>query len=535
MYRNAIFLRRKRDATSRFHKQPTPFVVSLEDDSVRNSGRWISMSNSKDVILIGAGVLSTTFGTLLKNVEPNWNIKLYERMDRPGLESSYDDSNAGTGHAALCELNYTVEQPDGSVDIEKAKQINEQFEISKQFWSHLVKNNVIKDPRDFIHPLPHLSFVAGVNNVNFLKKRYETLKQHPMFETIEYSEDHDQIAKWIPLMMKDRNSASPIAASKIDHGTDVNFGELTRQLAHNLENSDAVDVHYRHEVLDFNRRNDGKWEVKIRNLETNKVDVQSADYIFIGAGGWAIPLLQKTGIPESKHLGGFPISGAFLVCNKPEVVEQHDAKVYGKEPPGTPPMTVPHLDKRYLGGQKSLLFGPFAAIGPKFLKNGSNLDLFKSVKPNNFITLLASAVKNVPLLKYSVQQVLQKKEDRMRELRRFIPDAKDEDWDLHIAGKRVQVIKDTKEEGRGFIQFGTEVVNSEDHSVIALLGESPGASTSVSVALEVLEKNFPEYAKDWEPKIKKMIPSYGESLINDHELMKKIRKETDKALKLDQK
>ena len=217
------------------------------------------------------------------------------------------------------------------------------------------------------------------------------------------------------------------------------------------------------------------------------------------------------------------------------MVEQHDAKVYGKEPPGTPPMTVPHLDKRYLGGQKSLLFGPFAAIGPKFLKNGSNLDLFKSVKPNNFITLLASAVKNVPLLKYSVQQVLQKKEDRMRELRRFIPDAKDEDWDLHIAGKRVQVIKDTKEEGRGFIQFGTEVVNSEDHSVIALLGESPGASTSVSVALEVLEKNFPEYAKDWEPKIKKMIPSYGESLINDHELMKKIRKETDKALKLDQK
>ena len=151
-------------------------------------------------------------------------------------------------------------------------------------------------------------------------------------------------------------------------------------------------------------------------------------------------------------------------------------------------MTVPHLDTRYIDGERTLLFGPFANIGPKFLRNGSNLDLFKSVKPYNITTLLASAVKNLPLIKYSIDQVLMTKEGCMNHLRTFYPEARDEDWQLYTAGKRVQVIKDTKEHGKGFIQFGTEVVNSKDHSVIALLGESPGASTSVSVALVFREK-----------------------------------------------
>ena len=147
------------------------------------------MAESKDVILIGAGVLSTTFGSMLNELEPNWNIKLYERMDRPGLESSNERHNAGTGHVALCELNYTVQQPDGSIDIDKAKEINEEFEISKQFWAHLVKAGHIENPREFINPLPHISFVRGVNNKEFLKKRYEAMKQSPMFDNIEYTED----------------------------------------------------------------------------------------------------------------------------------------------------------------------------------------------------------------------------------------------------------------------------------------------------------------------------------------------------------
>lgn len=492
------------------------------------------MANSqpKDVILIGAGVLSTTFGSMLKELEPNWNIKLYERMDRPALESSNERHNAGTGHAALCELNYTVEQPDGSIDIEKAKKINEEFEISKQFWGHLVKSGSIDNPREFINPLPHISFVRGVNNQKFLKKRYEAMKDFPMFDNIEYTEDIETLRKWVPLMMEGRVDDGKMAASKIDEGTDVNFGELTRKMTKNIEAHPNAEVHFNHEVLDFNRLKDGKWEVKIRNRATGQVQTQVTDYVFIGAGGAAIPLLQKTGIPESKHLGGFPITGQFLACTNPQVIEQHDAKVYGKEPPGTPPMTVPHLDARYIDGQRTLLFGPFANVGPKFLKNGSNLDLFKSIKPHNITTMLAAAVKNLPLLKYSFDQIIMTKEGCMNHLRTFYPEARDEDWELYTAGKRVQVIKDTKEHGKGFIQFGTEVVNSQDHTVIALLGESPGASTSVSVALEVLERNFPEYADDWKPKVKEMIPSYGESLITDVDLMRKTRRQTSKDLEL---
>ncbi len=488
----------------------------------------------KDVILIGAGILSTTFGSFLKNIEPDWNIKLFERLEQPAIESSNEKNNAGTGHAALCELNYTVEQEDGSIDVERAKEINEQFEISKQFWSYLVKSKAIENPQEFIRPLPHISFVMGIRNVDFLKRRYDALKSLPMFEGLTYTEDHKVLAEWMPLMMKGRNSNEPLAASKIDEGTDVNFGELTRKLVKNIEKHENAQVHFRHEVVDFKQLSNSKWEVKVRNLETGKVETHVADYIFIGAGGHAIPLLQKTKIPESRHLGGFPISGAFLVCNNPKVVSEHNAKVYGKEPPGTPPMTVPHLDRRYIQGKESLLFGPFAAIGPKFLKNGSNLDLFKSINTSNVVTMLSSGVKNLSLVKYSIQQVLQRKEDRMKELRRFVPDAKNEDWDIHIAGKRVQVIKDTEEHGRGFIQFGTEVVNSEDHTVIALLGESPGASTSVSVALEVIEKNFPQYMDKWESKIKEIIPSYGESLIEDTALLKKTRKQTAEALELNQ-
>lgn len=353
-----------------------------------------------------------------------------------------------------------------------------------------------------------------------------------MFDNIEYTEDIEEMRKWIPLMMQGHSASDIMAASKINEGTDVNFGELTRKMAANLEKDPHVEVQYHHEVLDFNQRNDGKWEVHIRNVNTGETQTQLADYVFIGAGGAAIPLLQKTGIPESKHLGGFPITGQFLTCTNPNVIEEHGAKVYGKEPPGTPPMTVPHLDTRFINGQKTLLFGPFASIGPKFLKYGSNLDLFKSVKPYNITTLLAAAAKNLPLLKYSFDQILMTKEGCMNHLRTFYPEARDEDWQLYTAGKRVQVIKDTEEYGKGFIQFGTEVVNSEDHSVIALLGESPGASTSVSVALEVLEKNFSEYKNDWEPKIKKMIPSYGKSLIDDVDLMRKTRRQTSKDLEL---
>ncbi|WP_373893682.1 malate dehydrogenase (quinone) [Virgibacillus sp. CBA3643] len=494
--------------------------------------KTMNEKKNKDVILIGAGIMSTTLGTFLQKLEPNWNIKLFEKLDGAGKESTNEWNNAGTGHAALCELNYTVEKEDGSIDASKAVEINEQFEISKQFWSYLVKSEEIQNPQAFIRALPHISFVQGEENVDFLRKRFEALSNLPMFKGMEFTDSPGELAKWVPLVTEGRSPEVPIAGTKVDSGTDVNFGELTRKLANNLEKEDNIAIHYNSTVTEFHRLNDGKWEVTVRNFKENTLESHIADFVFIGAGGNAIPLLQKTKIPESKQIGGFPISGAFLVCSNPEVVEQHEAKVYGKEPPGTPPMTVPHLDRRYNGDKDSLLFGPFAAIGPKFLKYGSNLDFFNSINPNNVLTMLAAGMKNIPLVKYSIQQMLMQKEDRMQELRKFIPEASDEDWELHIAGKRVQIIKDTDHSGRGYIQFGTEIVQSEDNSMVALLGESPGASTSVPIMLNLLRGNFPEYMETWKPKIKEMIPSFEESLAENTQLLEEVQKSSSHYLAL---
>lgn len=486
----------------------------------------------KNVILIGAGIMSATLGTLLKKLEPNWNIKLFEKLDQAGKESSNEWNNAGTGHEAFCELNYTVEKKDGSIDISKAIEINEQFQISKQFWSYLVTENEIDTPQEFIRPLPHVSFVEGKDNVNFLRKRFNAMSIHPMFETMEYSESRQELANWIPLMMENRKAEGLVAGTRVNSGTDVNFGELTRKLINNLENKYHTDICYNNEVLDIKRTAGGSWEVKVRNYIDDTLEIHVADFVFIGAGGGSIPLLQKTNIPESKYLGGFPISGEFLICTNPEIVNQHHAKVYGKEPVGTPPMTVPHLDRRHIENENILLFGPFAGFGPKFLKNGSNADLFKSIKPNNILTLLVAGVKNFSLVKYSIKQMLLSKEDKMEKLRSFIPNAQETDWELIVAGKRVQVIKDMESRGRGVIQFGTEIVNSDDHTLVALLGESPGASTSVAVMLDVLKGNFPQHFKYWKPIIKEMIPSFDESLANNTTLLKSVRDLTSRTLGL---
>lgn len=484
-----------------------------------------------DVVLIGAGIMSATLGSLLKELAPDWEITLFEKLECAGEESSNEWNNAGTGHAALCELNYTVEKPDGSIDISKAIKINEQFHISKQFWAYLVEKNLIEDPRDFIVPLPHLSFVTGKDDVAFLKKRYDALREIPLFEGMEYSEDPEKIAEWVPVMMENRNLNEPIAATKIDSGTDVNFGALTRILIDHLKNQ-HVHIHYGHEVVDLKRTSDGLWELKIRNINNGEIIYHQAKFVFIGAGGGSLPLLQKTGIPESKHIGGFPVSGLFLVCNNEELIEKHHAKVYGKAKVGAPPMSVPHLDTRFIDNKKTLLFGPFAGFSPKFLKTGSNLDLFRSIKADNLFTMLAAGAKNLSLTKYLIEQLMLSKEQRIDELREFIPDAKIEDWDTVVAGQRVQVIKDTETGGKGTLQFGTEVISAEDGSVAALLGASPGASTAVNVMLEVLERCFPEQFKTWEGKIKEMIPTYGLSLMENKELLNKVKQSTAEVLRL---
>lgn len=490
-----------------------------------------NIENKTDVILIGAGVMSATLGSLLKELAPQWKIRVFERLERAGEESSNEWNNAGTGHSALCELNYTTEEPDGSIDISKALKINEQFQISRQFWSYLVNHSLIQNPQEFIRPIPHMSLVQGETDVAFLRKRFAALSNNPLFKGMEFSDDPKTLREWIPLIMDGRTSNEPIAATKTDFGTDVNFGNLTRMLFEHLERQN-VEVNYRHSVDDIRRTSDGLWQLKVRHMGTDGVEYHSARFVFIGGGGGSLPLLQKTGIPESKHIGGFPVSGLFMVCNNPDIVEQHHAKVYGKAKVGAPPMSVPHLDTRYIDGKKSLLFGPFAGFSPKFLKTGSYLDLITSVKPNNVITMLAAGVKEMSLTKYLMQQVALSNEQRMEELREFIPTAKSDDWDVVVAGQRVQVIKDTEAGGRGTLQFGTEVVSSADGSVAALLGASPGASTAVHVMLEVLERCFGEYMNDWEAKIREMIPSFGVSLVEHLDLYEEIHASTSETLGL---
>ena len=497
-------------------------IILLGSCTDKNS----SDSETVDVVLVGGGIMSVTLGTMLKELDPNISIAAYEKLDAVGLESSAAWNNAGTGHSALCELNYTPELSDGSIDIHKAVEINESFEISKEFWSYLVTAQKIGPPNSFINPTPHMSFVTGADNVAYLKKRFLALQKAPLFTGMEFSDDQQQIKQWIPLVMNGRDASQKVAATKIDIGTDVNYGALTQELTSNLVKSSKTFLKVNHEVTNFKRNTDGTWRVYVKDLATKKTKTINAKFVFIGAGGATLPLLEKTHIPEAKGYGGFPVSGEWLVCNNPEIIAQHQAKVYGKASVGSPPMSVPHLDTRIINGKKELLFGPFAGFSPKFLKNGAWTDLPESFNFYNIRPMMEAGLDNVPLTKYLVEQVVLTPEQRLEALREYFPKAKMEDWDLKVAGQRVQVIKIDESTQGGILQFGTEVVTASDGSVAALLGASPGASTSVSIMLKVIEQCYKEQLKtpEWQAKIKEMIPSYGQKLSDNIPLANAIRK-----------
>lgn len=488
-------------------------------------------ASSADVVLIGGGVMSATLGAFLRQLQPDWSISIFERLDNVAEESSDAWNNAGTGHSALCELNYTPQQADGHVDISKAVVVNEAFQVSRQFWSYLAETGIVANPRDFITPVPHMSFVWGEANTEFLRKRYEALSQHPLFEGMEYSEDPAQLAQWMPLVMKARKPGQKLAVTRSLNGTDVNFGALTRLLFGYLASTPACTLHTRHEVLDLKKEPDDLWHVKVQDLRQNTQRTVKAKFVFVGGGGGALPLLQKSGIPEARGVGGFPVSGQFLRCKNPDIISQHHAKVYGKASVGAPPMSVPHLDTRVINGQRALLFGPYAGFSTRFLKQGSLMDLPKSINGGNLGAMLAVAKDNWPLTRYLIQQVMQSNDERMNALRDFVPDAKPEDWELVTAGQRVQVIKKDAKKG-GVLQFGTEVVASKDGSIAALLGASPGASTAAPIMLTVLEKCFGGKLAEWEPKLKAMVPSYGQKLSDNLDLCKTLRDKTTQTLKL---
>lgn len=483
-----------------------------------------------DVLLVGGGVMSATLGTLLKRLDPSLNMAMVERLNRVAHESTDGWNNAGTGHAGYCELNYTP-QGDNGVEIDRALTINANFEISLQLWTSLVGEGGLPEPTNFINTTPHLSFVWGEDNVAFLRERFEKLSAHHLFKDMEYSEDHEVLREWMPLVMEGRDPAEKVAATRVNYGADVDFGSLTRNMVANLEQNDNFELILNHEVDEFKKLDNG-WRVTLNSRDGDNPRQVQAKFVFLGAGGGALPLLQASGIPEANGYGGFPVSGQWLVCKDPEIVKQHHAKVYGKAAIGAPPMSVPHLDTRIINGEPALLFGPFAGFTMRFLKKGSKLDLLKSVSPSNLMPMMSVGLHNMDLTKYLINEVRQSHSERVASLRDYFPSCKDEDWTLAAAGQRVQIIK-KDEQGKGKLEFGTELVAAEDGSIAALLGASPGASVAAQAMIEVLERCFSEKMESgWSERLKELIPSYGQSLVDDGELLTKVREKTLDTLQL---
>ncbi|MDO4254264.1 MAG: malate:quinone oxidoreductase [Kocuria sp.] len=483
-----------------------------------------TITESTDVLLIGGGIMSATLGALLTELEPSWNIMLVERLDGIGKESSAVWNNAGTGHAALCELNYAPLNPDGTVGTSKAVAINEQFQVSRQFWATMVEEGKLGTASGFINPVPHMSMVFNDDHVRYLKARYEAFKQHKLFERMEYSEDRDQLASWAPLTMRGRGTQS-VAATFSPEGTDVNFGELTKRLVSHMQ-SRGSQVRTGTQVTNLTKQSDGTWVAQTKNrLDSEDTREIRAKFVFVGAGGGALPLLQKSGIAEIKGFGGFPVSGLWLRNTNPEIATQHNAKVYGQASVGAPPMSVPHLDTRYENGSKSLLFGPYAGFKPNFLKQGSLFDLPRSIKTDNVYPMSRAGLSNTSLVKYLISELFKSKAQRVQYLQQYYPTADGNDWELVHAGQRVQVMRKDRDKG-GVLQFGTELITASDGSIAGLLGASPGASTAVPIMLDLLQRCFPQRHQTWDARLSALIPAHGQRLDTDPALADEIMSHT---------
>ncbi|WP_222888430.1 malate dehydrogenase (quinone) [Enterobacter sp. C2] len=485
-----------------------------------------------DVLLIGGGIMSASLGTLLQELQPDWKQVMVEKLDGVALESSNGWNNAGTGHSANMELNYTPERADGSIDVTKALEINEQFMISRQFWSSQVKRGVLNDPHSFINSTPHMSFVWG-DNVDYLTKRYAALQQTTLFQGMQFSTDQQQIKKWAPLIIEGRDPQQRVAATWTPVGTDVNYGEITRQLVGSLKKTSNFTLETGAEVTDFKRNGDNSWHVTITDVKSGKDRAVDAKYVFIGAGGGALKLLQKTGIPEADNYAGFPVGGSFLVTENPEITRQHNEKVYGQASVGAPPMSVPHLDARFLDGKRVVLFGPFATFSTKFLKQGSFFDLLSTTTTKNVIPMTDVGLDNFDLVKYLIGQVMLSDDDRFEALKEYYPSARKEDWKLIQAGQRVQIIKKDADKG-GVLKLGTEIVTDRQKTLAALLGASPGASTAAPISINVIKQLFPaQFASaQWQEKLHAIVPTYGQKLNGNVALTQQVWDETASTLNL---
>lgn len=486
-----------------------------------------------DVLLIGGGIMSASLGTWLQELQPDWKQVMVEKLDKVALESSNGWNNAGTGHSANMELNYTPERPDGTIDVTKALEINEQFMISRQFWSSQVKRGILNNPHSFINSTPHMSFVWGDKNVDYLGKRYDALQKTTLFQGMKFSTDHQQIAHWAPLVMDGRDPQQKVAATWTPAGTDVNYGEITRQLVSSLQKNDHFSLQTSSEVTEFKRNGDNSWHVTIEDVNNGKQHAIDAKYVFIGAGGGALKLLQKTGIPEADNYAGFPVGGSFLMTENPDVTRLHQQKVYGQASVGAPPMSVPHIDARFIDGKRVVLFGPFATFSTKFLKQGSFFDLLSTTTTSNVMPMTHVGLDNFDLVKYLISQVMLSDDDRFAALKEYYPGARKEDWKLIQAGQRVQIIKKDADKG-GVLKLGTEVVVDQQRTISALLGASPGASTAAPITLNVIKKLFPEQfnSPEWQNKIRGIVPSFGQNLNGNTALTQQVWDDTAATLQL---
>ncbi|UGS40538.1 malate dehydrogenase (quinone) [Pseudocitrobacter corydidari] len=500
-----------------------------------SSATWANSETSQktDFLLIGGGIMSASLGTWLQELQPDWKQVMVEKLDGVALESSNGWNNAGTGHSANMELNYTPERADGSIDVSKALDINEQFMISRQFWTAQVKRGILRDPHSFINSTPHMSFVWGDTNVNYLQKRYDALQKTTLFQGMKFSTDHQQIQQWAPLVMQGRDPQQKVAATWTPAGTDVNYGEITRQLIGSLKKSPNFSLQTSSEVTEFKRNGDNSWHVTIKDVNNGKEHAIDAKYVFIGAGGGALKLLQKTGIPEADNYAGFPVGGSFLMTENPAITKEHLQKVYGQASVGAPPMSVPHIDARFIDGKRVVLFGPFATFSTKFLKNGSFFDLLSTTTTSNVMPMTHVGLDNFDLVKYLISQVMLSDDDRFAALKEYYPQARKEDWKLIQAGQRVQIIRKDEDKG-GVLKLGTEVVVDQQRTISALLGASPGASTAAPITLNVIKKMFPEQfsSEQWQSKIRAIVPSYGQELNGNSALTQQVWDDTAATLQL---
>jgi malate dehydrogenase (quinone) len=238
------------------HTKKIVSALSLAALLVSSAVRADDAPEKTDVLLIGGGIMSASLGTWLQELQPGWKQLMVEKLDGVALESSNGWNNAGTGHSANMELNYTPERADGSIDVSKALEINESFMISRQFWTSQVQRGVLHDPHSFINSTPHMSFVWGDKNVEYLTKRYDALQKTTLFQGMKFSTDHQQIQQWAPLVMEGRDPNQKVAATWTPVGTDVNYGEITRQLIGSLKKDQNFKLETSSEVTDFKRNGD---------------------------------------------------------------------------------------------------------------------------------------------------------------------------------------------------------------------------------------------------------------------------------------